>query len=261
MGSAYYSFCEELWRDWLADRLELPAFIRAEFDTGSAPEPWLPFGAGHSPLVALTTNPGASMPHQLRATILAGRSVVRPEMRYAEAAAALATFYEAELTGPARRRIAALEHLAMRAGYDGVVQVECCPFHSGRLPKKEALVRLIEAGGLLGTYVAQLRDFIATRPVIVVSAVSSRAPLSPESLRLSPWLAWQVYLMGLDLSRAELVPLVWKREATTSAALVDRGAPVPRALVLMMGGNHLPGETGLRRLAAALAPAGAQHAG
>lgn len=51
-------------------------------------------------------------------------------------------------------------------------------------------------------------------------------------------------------ARAEVVPLVEKQEKVTCAALVT--ANPPKAVVLMMGGNHLPGESGLRLLSAAL---------
>ena len=259
---AYESFCDELWRDWLADRLARSAFVGGDFDSERAPEPWLELRAGLQPLVALTTNPGGGMKHQLRDEILRGRSVITPTDSYRAATAGLPHFYETYPTlagSAARRRITALLRLSELAGYDGVLQVESCPFHSARLPNKPALVRASKGNGLLGTYMEHLRQFLKRRPVVSVSAVSSRAPLSREHV-LSEWLVWQATLMGLEPGRARFVPLVKKEgDGTTAAALVSSVRGIPRALVLMMGGNHLPAERGLAKLAIELkATAGAR---
>jgi hypothetical protein len=82
--------------------------------------------------------------------------------------------------------------------------------------------------------------------------VSSRASLKHDSIRLTPWLQRKAELAGLAPDEAGFVPLVAKRATTTSAALISRNNGVPKALVLMMGGNHLPGDEGLRALARAL---------
>ena len=91
--------------------------------------------------MVLTTNPGATLPFQRRAEILAGQSVVGPHVPYAAAASAFASYYARELTGPARRRLRAVQQLAALASYEGVLQVECVPFHSPDLPRKDMLLR------------------------------------------------------------------------------------------------------------------------
>jgi len=68
----------------------------------------------------------------------------------------------------------------------------------------------------------------------------------------SQWLTWIAKLAGLDLEDAKFVPLVGKGSKTTCAALVSFEDVNPKALVLMMGAAGLPGEKGLRKLAAAL---------
>jgi len=73
-------------------------------------------------------------------------------------------------------------------------------------------------------------------------------------MMLSPWVAWMAALAGLVPERSEFVRLVAKGAQTTAAALVSLESGAPKALVLMMGGNHLPAEKGLRLLAAALRP-------
>lgn len=248
----YLELCERWWQSWLAGEARASAQIRARYDLDAAPEPYIPFKPGENPLVVLTTNPGATMPHQLRDRILAGQSVLTPTMRYAEAADALSRFYVANLTGAAALRIAAQRALASKVGHTGVFQVECCPWHSARSPGKTEVIRLLAADAALSEYVRALRDFMAARPVLVISAVSSRADLSSPDLSLSPWLQWQRDLIGLRQADAEMVPLVWKGERVTSAALVDRTGAAVKVLLLMQGGNHLPGPHGRAILAAAL---------
>ena len=51
-------------------------------------------------------------------------------------------------------------------------------------------------------------------------------------------------MAGLDTSKALFVPLLEKKGKVTSAALVGQLEGNPKALVLMMGGNHLPSEAG-----------------
>jgi hypothetical protein len=251
----YLELCERWWQSWLAGEARASAQIRARYDLDAAPEPYIPFKPGENPLVVLTTNPGATMPHQLRDRILAGQSVLTPTMRYAEAADALSRFYVANLTGAAALRIAAQRALASKVGYTGVFQVECCPWHSAQTPGKAEIVKLLTADAVLSEYIQALSGFMAPRSVLVISAVSSRADLSTPDLPLSPWLQWQRDLIGMRQSDAEMVPLVWKGERVTSAALVDRTGAAVKVLLLMQGGNHLPGPHGRAILAAALGTA------
>ncbi len=89
------------------------------------------------------------MPHQRRTAVNAGVGPLGPGMTYAAAAQRLGAFYEEELDGAARRRIAALATLSRLAGYDGVLQVEVCPFHSPNLPNKDALIKAAGTDRLL----------------------------------------------------------------------------------------------------------------
>ena len=229
------------------------AYLRATFDLDAAPEPWLPLFPGERPLVALTTNTGYTLPVALqrRADIVSGRSSVRPDASYAEAARALAAYYTHTLRGTARIRNAAMARLSQLAGFDGVLGVECCPFHSRRTPHKAVLVRESATDPLLAGYVGVLGKFLALGSVVAVSAVSTRATLC-RGLRLSPWLTWQGDRLGLVLDEAECIPLVTKDQKVTCAALIGRRSNAACALVLMMGGNTLPGDAGLQRLARAL---------
>ena len=133
------------------------------------------------------------------------------------------------------------------------MQVDACPFHSARLPlpKKLALLKTIQEGGLLNSYVEYAREFLRQRPVVTVAALTSQQSLR-RGVPLNPWLTWKARLAGLDVSRAEFVPILEKNGKVTAAALVGRVQGPSKALVLMMGGNHLPAEEGLRLLARAL---------
>ena len=66
MAEDFLPLFETLWQDWLADSLTVSPFVQATFDMNAAPEPYVSFNAGRRPLIALTTNPGQTMPHQLR---------------------------------------------------------------------------------------------------------------------------------------------------------------------------------------------------
>ena len=192
--------------------------------------------------------PSAINPQPIPTTAL---SSVRSSLPAADLA--LGSFYEQHLGGTANRRIAALQTLSGWLGDDGVLQVEAFPFHSASLPRKEALLKRVGECGLLGPYTECLRAFLRNRPVVVVSAVSSRASLKREVVRtLSPWLHWVAAIGGLSLQHANFVRLVTKGRATTAAALVSFEGDAPKALVLMMGGNHLPAEKGLQVLATAI---------
>lgn len=207
---------------------------------------------GRRPLVTLTTNPGATLPIQRRSEIDAGRSVVDAKDSYAAAAGAFAAYYARELKGPARRRIEALRRLALLAGYEGVLQVECIPFHSPKLAGKHSLLQRIGDDPLLACYFEALRSYLPHHAVVAVSAVSTRESLGPNILKRSKWLGWQADLLGIDAADMEFLPLVSKGTSVTCAALLAKQGVAPKALVLMMGSNQLPAEDGLRRLAGAL---------
>ena len=66
MDDDFIELCEALWREWLAHSLEVSPFVTSTFDMNATPEPYLSFNVGQQPLIALTTNPGATMAIQAR---------------------------------------------------------------------------------------------------------------------------------------------------------------------------------------------------
>lgn len=248
----YLDSCEHLWRNWVAGDINASPAVTRRFDLDACPEPYLLFGDQERPLVVVTTNPGATMPHQTRAKIEAGRSVVDPSMTYREVARAMADFYVAELTGPARTRILAQRDLAEAAGYTGVLQVECFPWHAKKLPGKNALPRLLEKDEGLSPYVNRLGPVVRSNPSVALSAVWSGADLEAEELGLSVWLDWLRAFLAIDAQESTRLPLVRNERKVTCTAMVSGDSP-PRALVMMMGGNHFPSERNRAPLVDALA--------
>jgi len=259
MADEFIPFCEELWRNWLSNKLDLEAIGNLPFDLNAAPEPYILFPAsndsGGNPLVALTTNPGDSIPQQHRDSVRSANGPLNESYTYALAAEKLGAFYAGEkapISPTARQRIRALKALASNVRLNGVLQVEACPFHSPTLSmgRKRAILKLIAKGGFLSQYTERLQAFLQGRTVVIVSAVSSRESLK-KSTSLSDWVLWKASLAGLDLNRAEFLKLVENPAGKiTAAAHLTREGGISKVLVLMMGGNHLPAETGgLKKLA------------
>lgn len=246
--TSFETFTEQLWRSWLDGKLSLSAALAQRFDLEAAPEPYLRFEAGDRPLVALTTNPGGTLPFQRRAVVLSNADVLRGNMTYQEASRVLGQHYRKLLQRkPAGRRIESLLHLASLRSATGVVQVEVCPFHSSSLPKKDTLVSELTRDAWTKQYLDNLRKYLQERPVVIVAAISSRMTLSAD-LTLSPWLAWKAELAGMEADKPmRFVALVSKHEKVTCAALMSPRGSIPKAIVLMMGSNQLPGTEGLKR--------------
>jgi hypothetical protein len=255
MTEEFIPLCETLWQDWLADSLSVSPFVHATFDMNAAPEPYISFDAGRRPLIALTTNPGQTMPHQLRSHVQQGNDLLNPRMAYAEAARELGSFYQQELPSgsPAQSRITKLLQLSTLLGTDGVLQIEICPFHSPLLniSKKLALQREASQDGLLARYVDAVQRYIASQSVVIVSAVGTRESLA-SGMTVSPWLTWLSEIAELDLKHASFVPLVSRETKTTCGAFTTSARDVMKAHVLMMGSNNLPSAEGLKVLSGVL---------
>jgi hypothetical protein len=265
MPDRFTDFCDrKLWRAWLNGALEVSPLVRQTFELSAAPEPYLRFGSGDEQLTVLTTNPGRVEKHQLLQTVFDASDDARPlrdSMDYETAAASLGTFYSHEnapISSAARKRLRRLIDLAAtiagqrrgtRSG-TSIVQVEALPFHSDSLAKARAL-QAVEEPGLLAEYVAKLREFLSKRTLLVLSAGSTRESYHADS----PWSAWVHYLANMaSLARVDSTfhSLVTRNAKTTCAAWVTRQNGICKALVLMMGGNYLPGRDGLKRLADAM---------
>lgn len=160
-GGAYQVRCEQMWRWWLEGNVPPSSMLRKKFDLDAAPEPYLWFEEGAVPLIVITTNPGATMDHQRRTKVIGGESFLHPGLSYSEAAVALGAFYKRQLRGAAKRRIDAQSEISDQAGFDGVLQVECIPWHSPALPAKESVAQALKAEPSFQTYADRLREFLS----------------------------------------------------------------------------------------------------
>jgi hypothetical protein len=262
MKSDFMDLCEELWRDWLEERLDLPEFSRPPFNLAAAPEPYVLYDVGSNPLVMLLTNPGGTMPHQLRENVRTAGSGPYPlteDMRYADAAARLGEFYgDMESKRAARARVDAMKNLARLSGHSGVIQVDACPFHSENLPMvhKLRIVRMSGEAGFMQRYSRLLRSFLEPHSVVVVTGAGSGKSLDSAD-ELPEWPAWNAGLLGLTPRPEGFIELVGRDgsqgpKKTTVAALVQRNGNIAKALVRSMGNNNLPAKVGLEELARAI---------
>ena len=240
MNSDFRDYCEKLWYQWIQGTIEYSTFVRSKFQVAYLPEPYLQFGECSNPLYVLTTNPGQGMSVQHQKHILEGKSIVSPNDRYSTIAKVMGNYYQQHLKGVARNRIEAMIELSKKSGFDGVIQIEACPFHSKSLPKKETLLKNLSDDPVLNDYNRLLKHVLFDKTVIAVSAVGTKAPISTGSITNRRWLNWQADLIGLKICDAEMLPIIIKDEKTTSAFIYSRSKKSVSGFVLMMGGNHLP---------------------
>jgi len=258
---SYRNFCERLWKDWLNERLDISLDL-FKCESAFAPEPYLRFDEGKSPLYVLFTNPGGAFTDadgaqvQKRDEIKRGKSCISPDMSYHEAALEFAKYYCEKILPPnsACTRIKSLQDLKQRIGADCIVQFESLPFHSPRLPNKRKLPDLIaNIDGHLKEYVQHLKVALNDISVVGLSAVNTSKAISTESVAANSWLSWQAsYLLGIDPNALSMQELVNKNGQTTSAFLYQKIGHCIRGIVLTMGGNNFPGEEGRIRLAETL---------
>jgi hypothetical protein len=281
MAKHFFSLCDEIWADWLGGKHPSMAEEGIAVDFNAIPEPYFWLSSGGRPLVALLTNPGQSMPHQARSRIC-GTTYSVPA-RYEPFAIALGHLYNdleedpevarnridamedvrpdvkdalrilymgyTKLKGPARSRNDKLKELSRQAGYDGVLVVECCPFHSKTFNKKRAIELYSE--GLLNDYRAHLGEFLKPYATVVVAGAPSNESLSENTRAEHVWLNWLAELVGIG-NDARFMSINDHAGKTTTAALAASVDGVPKVLSMMMGSNNLPTNSGLGALAKAL---------
>ncbi len=227
----YLAYCELIFQDWKSNRLPSKGQL---FEMEVVPEPYLLYGSAEKPLYQLLTNPGTGMPHIQSHSAVKNLGVGT----YAELAKHLAKFYlsdEFKSAGLAyRRNVRALE-VAKANGFSGVFSVETIPYHSDRLNKTQAL-RAIGEDPTLKKYSQLLKEELADKAVLVVSACSSKRSIDLSTATSNPWLSFQADLIGLCLKKAKVIPLVRKGDKVTSAQLREG----QKNMVLMMGSNALP---------------------
>lgn len=214
--------------------------MHSEFQIDYLPEPYLKFGECSNPLYVFTTNPGLGMPEQHRKNILGGKSIASPNDPYSTISKVMGNYYLQHLKGAARNRIEAMIKLSNHSGFDGVIQIEACPFHSKSLPKKDSLLEHLSNDPALNGYEQCLKSVFFEKTVIAVSAIGTQATISIDSIKNRRWLNWQAGLIRLKTCDSKILPIITKGEKDTSAFIYSRSEKSVSGFILMMGGNHLP---------------------
>ena len=252
MATGFEEYCDQLWQDWINDNLQVDLKLASRFQMDHMPEPYLLFGDGERHLCVLTTNPGIGMEHQTRQAIRANRSCVEPLDNYHDAAVKLAQFYSGHLRGQAKTRIDKLVSLAEQIGNTGVLQFESCPYHSAKLPEKRSLPDRFEQDSVMQDYTHLLENRLRNETCVALSAVGSNKPISQKTITENVWLSWQAGVMAFEPDTADIIPLSRKGDKVTSAFIYSRMNGLVKGFILMMGGNHLPGQDHLSDIARVL---------
>ena len=128
--------------------------------------------------------------------------------------------------------------LSRLAGYEGVIQIELCPFHSRNLPEKNALLKHYNTNSQLKHYEKLLKEILSENSVITLAAVGTSAPISIASITTRHWLNWQANLIGFNSELGKVLPITRKDKKVTSAFVYSESASSVNGFILMMGGNH-----------------------
>jgi hypothetical protein len=258
LNNKFKELCEKIWQDWKNETLTIPDELKNRFDLQPEflPEPYLIFNTGKETaksdkvLYFLTTNPGIGGEfHQGRVKLKASY----PENeKYEKVAHDFADKYLNEiLKGSSKRRVEGFIYLAEKLGYNQLIQVESLPFHSKVLPNKFKLLSFFEkenADNIINQYFTVLKNSLKNENVIVLSAIGTRKSISLESLN-TKWLKWQTEVIGMDLSCAKIIALIENNGKVTSAFIYTNDNNILKGFILMMGGNNMPGNGALDRIA------------
>ena len=233
MNNNYIKFCDQLHKDWFEGKFDNDPVLSKLFQLEYSPEPYFTIteNEGDNPLYMLLTNPGGGMDFQHRSNF--------QNSNYKEFSSTLGKTYTSEsfksYAANAFRRNEKSIALTKSLGYSGLKNIETIPFHSADLNKQKAL-KCINDSDLLNEYLEELKAYISDKPLLVVSACSSRESITAETVRKSVWLSFQAELIGIDINNADLVPLKYKEGKLTSAVFKSGD----KYLLLNMGTNNLP---------------------
>lgn len=231
MNDPFYTYCEQMHKEWLDGELDLHGVHSDLFDLDYAPEPYMVVSQGSKPLYMLLTNPGAPMAFQHRT------QVPRSYRAFSEVSSTIYQSDEFAKEGGAnaRRRLRKSLDFSLLLDCNGLVNVETIPFHSATLNKKKALTASKESQ-FLQSYQAKLRTFLSDKPTLIVAACRSDKSISKDTAMNSPWIRFQCELASIDLTTVSMRTLSQKGDKVTSALFTSGN----KHLVLTMGSNNLP---------------------
>ena len=240
MHSTYHSYCEELYKDWLAQKLKVSKEVESTFVMNALPEPYLTYETGEDTLYFLATNPGQVNDFQKHENIVSDKSFIKTNNSYYQCASTLGEFYNSlQFSKKSKSRIEKQQELKKLLNKTGLTTLECIPFHSDNLPNKERVINISEP--TLNKYYSELNAFVQDKSILYISACSTRNSISPETIKNSTWLIWVSKLIGIDHSKARLKNIVTNKNGKVTAALYyQKTGKSFKAISLMMGSNNLP---------------------
>lgn len=230
----YKDLCERIYRDWRSDPVRFSDFD-SDFNVFSLPEPYYPLKDGERTLVVLNNNPGGALPFQHYSEIC---RKFTDKSTYADVAKWLMGKYVGEdsvIGGASKTRNERIIEVAEALGFNGVENVETFFMHSRAFNKTRFLKDLQEKSWVV-KYKEALSSYLAEHPVAIVAAVGSGDSLTPESLAQSDWILYQAGIAGLNLDRANLIPITEKSGKVTSCLVQYKN----KHLICMMGSNNIP---------------------
>lgn len=256
---ALIAFSDQLMKDFKAGKYDKDACLNKLFKSKKGacmeycPEPYLCYeivggklvqasspSKIKNPLYILQTNPGYPIPFQHR-----NSNDVKLSASYEEYRKKASAYYISCLKGAAAVRNTKSCIVARNLGYDGIIFVETLPFHSDSLPGKNnpsKYLAAIVSHPLLKQYDGIVRKLLKDKPVLILSACSSKKSIDKSTISSSPWLDYQCALAGFNISLLIACNIACKDGKVTSALFKDVSAQ--KYIVLTMGGNNFPANIG-----------------
>lgn len=231
----YFKFCEVLFEEWRKHQFKEDKILHNLFEMNFSPEPFFEIRNGDNPLYLLLTNPGSGMEFQ--------HIDNRNESSYLDFSKRLAGIYTSNEfkngkgSRNAYRRINKSLELSNYLGFNSLVNIETIPFHSEILSKNKAL-EAIGKSYTLYSYQNVLKNHLVDKPVLIVSACSSKQSISKNTLSSSKWLNYQCDLANINIEKLEMEPLTRKYDKITSALF--KNSTQHKYIVVTMGSNNLP---------------------
>ena len=237
----YISYCEEIYNNWISGNLIPSEELKSILNFKALPEPYLTYATGSNNLYFLSTNPGQVNDFQKHENILSNRSFIKSHMSYAECSIALGNHYQStSFKKKSKSRIEKQLDLSKMLLRDGLITLECVPYHSDYLPNKSKFLKLQDHD--LSEYYKKLKKYCSDKSIIYISACSTRKSISKETVLTNDWLKWVSNIINIDHNKAKIEPITTKDGKVTCALYFQKDATSFKAISLMMGSNNLPSD-------------------
>ncbi len=236
----YKNFCEQIYLNWRESPTNFDEFSK-DFQNNYLPEPYYSIRVGNNPLFILNNNPGGSLSFQEHSLFL---KTFPNASTYTDVSLWLMDKYtgnNAIIGGAAKTRVNRITQIAATLGYDGVENVETFFLHSNSFSKKMFLKKFSQ-NNTVNQYINTLTAYLIDKPVLIVSAISSKNSLNLLEVSNNSWIKYQAEIAGLNLKEASFYGITSKNQKITAGLIKHRN----KFLVCTMGSNTIPKNTYLR---------------